>query len=43
MHAIEGIMGDYHTGTSIATLTETKNERHLTELAVLQGARLVTL
>ncbi|MDF3810552.1 MULTISPECIES: phage/plasmid primase, P4 family [Rhodopseudomonas] len=42
MHAIEGILGDYHVGTSIATLTESKQERHLTEIASLQGARLVT-
>jgi putative DNA primase/helicase len=42
MHAIEAILGDYHTGTSIATLTEAKQERHLTEIASLQGARLVT-
>jgi putative DNA primase/helicase len=41
-HAIEGILGDYHTVTAIATLTESKHDRHPTELAALQGARLVT-
>jgi len=41
-HAIEGILADYHTSTDIATLTESKQDRHPTELAALQGARLVT-
>jgi putative DNA primase/helicase len=41
-HALTGILGDYHVATAIATFTETKQDRHLAEIAVMQGARLVT-
>jgi putative DNA primase/helicase len=36
------IMGDYHCTAPIDTFTDTGMERHPTELAMLQGARLVT-
>ena len=39
---ISGIMGDYHKATSIETFTASKFDRHPTEVAALQGARLVT-
>jgi putative DNA primase/helicase len=37
-----GIMGDYHTTAPIETFTDTKSERHPTDVAGLRGARLVT-
>jgi putative DNA primase/helicase len=37
-----GVLGDYHKTAPIETFTESKNERHSTELAMLRGARLVT-
>jgi putative DNA primase/helicase len=37
-----GIMGDYHTTAPIETFTDTKGERHPTDVAGLRGARLVT-
>jgi putative DNA primase/helicase len=40
--AVAGILGDYHTAAPIETFTDTKVERHPTELAGLRGARLVT-
>ena len=36
------ILGDYHRKASMETFTESRNERHAEELAVLVGARLVT-
>lgn len=42
MGTIMDIMGDYHHTAPIETFTDTKNERHSTELAMLRGARLVT-
>jgi P4 family phage/plasmid primase-like protien len=42
MHAAAGILADYHRETQIETLSESRNDRHPTELANLQGARLVT-
>ena len=42
MVTILEIMGDYHRTAPIETFTDTKNERHSTELAMLRGARLVT-
>jgi putative DNA primase/helicase len=39
LHAITGVLADYHVATAIATFTETKQDRHLAEM---QGARLVT-
>jgi putative DNA primase/helicase len=40
--AVSRILGDYHVATAISTFTETKQDRHLAEIAVMQGARLVT-
>lgn len=42
MHPIASILKDYHVTTAIETLTESRGDRHPTELASLQGARLVT-
>jgi putative DNA primase/helicase len=42
VNTVSGIMGDYAVTAPIETFTETRNERHETELARLQGARLVT-
>jgi putative DNA primase/helicase len=42
MHAVSSILHDYHVVTAIATLTDTKFDRHPAEIAALQGARLVT-
>ncbi len=38
---IAGMMGDYATTAPIETFMAVRGERHLTELAVLRGARLV--
>lgn len=42
LNAVAGLMGDYAKPAPIETLLDSKNERHPTELAGLQGARLVT-
>jgi putative DNA primase/helicase len=42
VNTVSSIMGDYAVTAPIETFTETCNERHETELARLQGARLVT-
>ncbi|MDA0652759.1 MAG: phage/plasmid primase, P4 family [Proteobacteria bacterium] len=42
INTISGILGDYHRTAPIETFTQSKNDRHPTELAMLQGARLVT-
>ena len=42
METLAGILADYCVATPIETFTETRNERHPTELARLRGARLVT-
>ncbi len=42
VHAISGILNDYHVNAAIETFVVTKVERHPTELAKLCGARLVT-
>jgi len=42
MSTVSGILGDYCVATPIETFTESKNDRHPTELARLRGARLVT-
>jgi putative DNA primase/helicase len=42
VRAVSGVMHDYHRTTPIETFTVTKSEQHPTELAGLQGARLVT-
>jgi putative DNA primase/helicase len=42
MSTVSGILGDYCHATPIETFTETKNDRHPTELARLHRIRLVT-
>jgi putative DNA primase/helicase len=42
MSTVSGILGDYCLATPIETFTESKNDRHPTELARMRGARLVT-
>jgi putative DNA primase/helicase len=42
INTISGVMGDYARQADMNTFTESKNERHSTELAHLHGARLVT-
>jgi putative DNA primase/helicase len=42
MSTVSGILGDYCMATPIETFTESKSDRHPTELARLRGARLVT-
>jgi P4 family phage/plasmid primase-like protien len=39
---IAGILGGYHRAAPIETFTASSGDRHPTELAMLQGARLVT-
>jgi len=42
INTLEWIMGDYSKVASMDTFTESRNDRHSTELAALMGARLVT-
>jgi putative DNA primase/helicase len=42
INAITCCAGDYHRTAPIETFTDSKNERHPTDLARLRGARLVT-
>jgi putative DNA primase/helicase len=42
INAITSCAGDYHRTAPIETFTDSKNERHPTDLAGLRGARLVT-
>jgi putative DNA primase/helicase len=42
LHAIGGVLGDYCKTAAIETFTESKSDRHPTELARLHSARLVT-
>lgn len=42
LNTVAGILGDYAKVSSMETFTASKNDRHPTELAMLQGARLVT-
>ena len=42
INAITSCSGDYHRTAPIETFTDSKNERHPTDLAGLRGARLVT-
>jgi putative DNA primase/helicase len=42
LNAVSGMIGDYHKTAPIETFTESKNDRHPTELAGLRGARMVT-
>lgn len=39
---LSSILGDYSKQATMQTFTASKQQRHLTELAMLQGARLVT-
>jgi putative DNA primase/helicase len=42
LNALTACAGDYHRTAPIETITDSKNERHPTDLAGLRGARLVT-
>jgi putative DNA primase/helicase len=42
LNAISGLMGEYAKTAPIETFIDSKNERHPTDLAGLQGARLIT-
>jgi putative DNA primase/helicase len=42
LNTITKIFGDYAAISNTETFMQTQNDRHLTELAMLQGARLVT-
>jgi putative DNA primase/helicase len=42
LHTITRILGSYAMSTPMETFTASRNDRHPVELAVLQGARLVT-
>jgi putative DNA primase/helicase len=42
LNALTSCAGDYHRMAPIETFTDSKNERHPTDLAGLRGARLVT-
>jgi putative DNA primase/helicase len=42
MGTVANIMGDYHRNAPIETFTDSKSERHPTDLAMLRGAPLVT-
>jgi len=43
LNVISHIMGDYATSASMDTFTASNNDRHTTELAMLRGARLVSV
>ena len=42
LNTIAGVIGDYATAAAMETFTESRFERHPTDLAMLRGARLVT-
>lgn len=42
VNTLQWILGDYSAVASMETFTESRNERHSTELAMLRGARMVT-
>jgi len=42
LNVVAGILGDYSASAAMETFTEARNDRHSTELAMLNGARLVT-
>ncbi len=42
LNSVAGILADYAKVAPIDTFTETKSDRHPTDMAMLQGARLVT-
>jgi putative DNA primase/helicase len=41
LDTVTGVLGDYAKTAPMETFTESRNDRHPTELAMLQGARLV--
>jgi putative DNA primase/helicase len=41
LNTIQAVMGDYATVASMETFTDSKNDRHPTDMAMLQGARMV--
>ncbi len=41
METVTGILGEYAKTSPMETFTESRNDRHPTELAMLQGARLI--
>jgi putative DNA primase/helicase len=43
INTIAGLMGDYATTAAMDTFTASAHDRHTTELAMLRGARLVTV
>ena len=43
INTVASILKDYGQTASVETFTASRNDRHLTELAVLRGARLVTV
>ncbi len=42
INALAGILADYHRSAPMDTFTDSKSDRHPTDLAMLHGARLVT-
>jgi putative DNA primase/helicase len=42
INAVSGMIADYHKTAPIETFTESKSDRHPTDLAGLRGARMVT-
>jgi putative DNA primase/helicase len=42
LNTVARIFGDYHRTAPIETFTESRSDRHPTELAMLRGARMVT-
>jgi len=42
LNTIDRIMGDYATTAAMDTFTSSRGDKHLTELALLKGARLVS-
>lgn len=42
LNTLQWVMGDYATSADMETFTEKKHDAHLTELACLMGARMVT-
>jgi putative DNA primase/helicase len=42
INTLEWILGDYSKVAAMETFTESKNDRHTTEIAALMGARMVT-
>jgi putative DNA primase/helicase len=42
LNAVSGIMGEYAATAAMETFADSRNDKHSTELAMLNGARLVT-